>query len=145
MAEKRAPLVGVVGTGRDVRGLLGDVLEDEGYETVCLAAERGELPVDQILVFVADHDPDVIVFDLASPFRDNWFALERLQRARVMRGRRLLVTTPDWGLAQELLCDQQVWEIAGRRRSELRGFLRAVHDLCPPPPLPQRVIPFARA
>lgn len=81
--------------------------DDVLIETVCEAFEAegwhavgGKVPVEEggyvdILKFLVDHDPDVVVFDIVQPFADYLETLKAVRRAPEAKHRKFIVTTTD--------------------------------------------------
>ena len=65
------PEILVVEDDEAIRGLVSEVLRDDGYE-VSEAANGAEA-----LDYVNDHRPDLIVLDLMMPVMDGWAFVER--------------------------------------------------------------------
>jgi CheY-like chemotaxis protein len=68
------PQILVVEDDDAIRGLVSDVLRDDGYD-VSEAANGAEA-----LVCVGDHRPDLIVLDLMMPVMDGWQFVEECHR-----------------------------------------------------------------
>jgi two-component system response regulator (stage 0 sporulation protein F) len=69
------PQILVVEDDAVIRGLLSEVLRDDGYE-VSEAANGAEA-----LAYLTGHTPDLIVLDLMMPVMDGWTFVEECRRA----------------------------------------------------------------
>jgi CheY-like chemotaxis protein len=86
-------VVAIFNSNADIMDLLRVALENEGFQTVAghvVDIKRGHLDV---IEFVGQHDPRVIVYDVVPPYEANWTFLRLLRSSDVMRGRRFVLTT----------------------------------------------------
>ena len=93
----RAPLVAVFNSSRDTVDMLEEAFRQEGFRTISghVADVRdGELDLPR---FLAEHDPQAIVWDIAPPYARNWSFLETLMAQQVLQGRGLVLTTTHRG------------------------------------------------
>ncbi len=72
MQSKKSILI--VDDSEDMRSLLGQVLEDEGY--TLYFAEDGNIAVEQAVV----HHPNLILMDMSLPGITGWEAVEQLRQ-----------------------------------------------------------------
>ena len=81
------PQILVVEDDEAIRGLVSDVLRDDGYD-VSEAANGAEA-----LAYVGDHRPDLIVLDLMMPIMDGWQFVEECHRAAICDHVPIVVTS----------------------------------------------------
>ena len=77
MAPKSLPSITVLNSSAETIEILKIALEEQGYavSTGHVAdVKKGQLDV---IDFVAEHQPDVIIFDVAIPYEENWRFLRR--------------------------------------------------------------------
>jgi CheY-like chemotaxis protein len=106
----RQPVVAVVNTNPDLVELLKVRIEAAGFVVLVLhiAEIRAGLDVASVL---AQHDPQVIVYDVVMPYERNWRFLQHL-RETTFTGRRFVLTTPNAEGMQRLVGkDERVYEI----------------------------------
>ena len=123
--DTRPALVAVINSNDDLVNLLRETLEDEGLNVVTthihdIKAGREDLPR-----FLKKHDPDVIVYDLAPPYAENWRFLGLLRGAFGERG--LVLTTVNRKALRRSVGRVEAHEIEGRR-SDLARVVRSVLD-----------------
>jgi CheY-like chemotaxis protein len=91
--ESRGTVVAIFNANDDIMELLRAALESAGFQTVSghvVDIKRGHLDV---IDFVAQHDPSVIIYDIVPPYDANWAFLRLLRSSEAMRGRRFVLTT----------------------------------------------------
>jgi CheY-like chemotaxis protein len=79
--------VALFNSNSEVLELLREALQVSGYAAVIAHVEevkRGRLDMIQ---FVEEHQPEVIVYDVAPPYDSNWTFLRLMMSSDVMRGR----------------------------------------------------------
>jgi CheY-like chemotaxis protein len=118
-------VVAVINSNDDLVNLLRETLEDEGLNVVTthihdIKAGREDLPR-----FLKKHDPNVIVYDLAPPYADNWRFLGLLRGAFGDRG--LVLTTVNRKALTRAVGRVEAHEIEGRR-TDLSRVVRSVLD-----------------
>lgn len=104
------PVVAVVNTNPDLVELLKAEIEKAGFVVLIMHISdiREGLDVEAVL---AQHDPQVIVYDVAFPYERNWRFLQHL-RETSFRSRRFVLTTPNAdGLRRLVGKDERVYEI----------------------------------
>jgi len=85
--------VAVINTNDDVIDMLRTVLEHEGIDSVAghvIEFKRGKADFEE---FVERYNPEVIIYDVAPPYRENWEFFEALSRSAAGRNRRFVLTT----------------------------------------------------
>jgi DNA-binding NarL/FixJ family response regulator len=106
----RQPVVAVVNTNPDLVELLKARIEAAGFVVLVMHIEdiRAGLDVGSVL---AQHDPEVIVYDVVMPYDRNWRFLEHL-RETTFKNRRFVLTTPNENGIRKLVGrDDKVYEV----------------------------------
>jgi CheY-like chemotaxis protein len=104
-------VVAIFNTNPEVLDLVGEALQDAGYATVVAHVDdlkRGRIDLVQ---FVEQHGPDVIVYDVAPPYDTNWTFLRLMRNSKVMSGRAFVVTTTNKKALDELIGPSDVVEL----------------------------------
>jgi CheY-like chemotaxis protein len=86
----RAKTVLVVEDDLEIRDVLQDQLEAEGYDVV--PAANGKQALDYLTLDAVSH-PDLIILDLMTPIVTGWQVLERLRGDPLLRGVPVIVVT----------------------------------------------------
>jgi DNA-binding response OmpR family regulator len=107
-------VVAVINSSADTVEMLSLYLQQEGFEPVTAHIDeikRGSL---DFLRFVEEHDPHVIVYDVAPPYEQNWTYLNMLRRLDVMQGRAVVITTTHKENLERLVGPTGAIEIIGK-------------------------------
>src|SRR4051794_21618252 len=89
----RPLVVAVINTSPDIVDMLRLVLEQAGIIVVsALTWEIREGSID-LEPLMTQHDPRVIVYDIAPPYEANWRLFEHMTTLPIMRGRQFVLTT----------------------------------------------------
>lgn len=62
----------------DIRELIAEILQEEGYQTHC--AENGQIGLDYLITCLPENLPDCIILDLMMPVLTGIQVLEKLQK-----------------------------------------------------------------
>ena len=115
MAPKSLPSVAVFNSSAETIEILKIALEEQGYavSTGHVAdVKKGALDV---IDFVAEHQPDVIIFDVAIPYEENWRFLRLLQSSEPLKEAKWVITTTHKKRLEELVGETgEVYEVVGK-------------------------------
>jgi DNA-binding NtrC family response regulator len=106
--------VAVINSNEDLIEVLRIVLTQAGLETVVAHVPDIKRGREDLLSFVAQHEPAVIVYDIAPPYEENWNFLRLLQNLQIMQGRRWVLTTTNKRALDALVGDTGSFEILGK-------------------------------
>jgi CheY-like chemotaxis protein len=115
MSPKQLPSVAVFNSSSDTIEVLKLALEDSGF--IVATGHVSDLKKGQLDVidFVNEHQPDVIIYDVALPYEENWRFLRLLQTSEVLKNLKWVITTTHRQRLEELVGDcGQVYEIVGK-------------------------------
>jgi len=120
------PVVAVFNSNDDVIEMLRLAIESAGFVVVSAhldAIRRGEVSLRD---FVAEHDPQVIVYDLVPPYDRSWRFLQHIRSAPNIQRRRFVITSTNAAKAVELGGGaQQVYEVLGKPY-DINAIVKAV-------------------
>lgn len=112
---KSQPSVAIFNSSEDTIGVLKVALEDQGFAVSSghvADIKKGQVDV---IDFVAQHHPDVIIYDVALPYEENWTFLRLLQTSEALKGIRWVITTTHSMRLRELVGDVgEVYEVVGK-------------------------------
>jgi len=110
----RPPVVAILNTNDDTVEMLRIMLESEGM--VAVSAHLDEIRRGQFDFggFIEEHDPRVIIYDIAPPYDRSWMFYKHM-KAAVGEGRRFVVTSTNPPRVQQIAgTDEPVLEIIGK-------------------------------
>ena len=126
--DRRPDCVAVFNASDDVVELLRMVIEQAGYVVVTGHIDeikRGELDLQ---TFIEQHDPKVVVYDVAPPYDRNWMFLEHLRNRPPLAGRQFVLTTTNIARVRETVgTAENIYEIVGKP-FDLDVIVRAVKE-----------------
>jgi DNA-binding NtrC family response regulator len=111
-----APTVAVFNTSQDVIDMVRQTFERAGMVVVTAFTHElrdGHVDVER---FVRQHDPKVIVYDIAPPYEPNWELFEHIRDMASMAGRHFVLTSVNTKQVEKLSgrLKQPVYEIVGK-------------------------------
>lgn len=123
MAEKRSkPVVAIINNNEDLIRMLSDALKEAGCNVASVRLVHARAGTVDLELFVKEHDPDSVIFDVALPYRMNLSMLEDLKGTGVLSGCGLVLTTPNGRAVRDLL-HVEAFEITGQDE-EIQAVVR---------------------
>ena len=114
MAEQPAATIAILNSSADVVQMLRTALEAEGFKTVTAHVPDIKQGHEDLLAFLARHDPHVIIYDVSLPYAENWTFLRLVQDTAAAKGRYFIVTTPNRDALEEAVGDTGAIELLGK-------------------------------
>jgi DNA-binding NtrC family response regulator len=127
--DQSIPLVvAVINSTTDIVDMLRIWLGQAGFVVVsALTPEIREGVVD-IERFIQQHDPRVVVYDIAPPYDANWQLFQHVAAMPAFQGRQFVLTTTNARHVETIAAPQQhVYEIVGRPQ-DLERIVGAVKE-----------------
>ena len=121
-----APVVAVVQTSEDIVHLLCDVLTGGGFQPVVGYVPDFREVRQDFAAFLAEHDPVVLIWDIALPYEQNWAYFQQVAQSDAARGRRFVLTTTNKRALETLVGATSAHELIGKPY-DLDELLAAVH------------------
>lgn len=118
--------VAVINSNEDTVEMLRQALQNGGFNSVVTGhisdfrSGKADFPK-----FLQTHDPQVLVYDVAIPYDNNWTFLKLLLDSEHMRGRKVVVTTTNKKRLEELVGPTDAFEIVGKPY-DIDAIVRAV-------------------
>ena len=107
-------VVAVVNSSADTVEMLRLYLQQEGFEAVTAHIDEIKRGTLDFARFVQEHDPRVLIYDVAPPYEPNWTYLNMLRRLDVMQGRTVVITTTHKENLERLVGPTGAIEIIGK-------------------------------
>lgn len=123
------PIVAAVfNTSPDIVDLLRRALEPAGIVTVTVLTYQIRESVVDLEGFIGQHNPKVIVYDIAPPYDANWELFKHIMRMDVMKNRAVVLTSINRRQVERLVGQNQtVYEVIGKPL-DLDQIVRAVKE-----------------
>jgi DNA-binding NtrC family response regulator len=107
--------IAVINSSEDTVDMLRTCLQQEGFTSVVTThvtdIKRGR---EDIIGFLATHDPQVLVYDVSIPYEENWNFLRLLMTSDEMDGRRVVITTTNKKVLESFVGKTDAIEIHGK-------------------------------
>lgn len=127
MAE-HSVVVAIINTNPDVVRMLRTSVEQAGFLAVVLHIEDIKLGASNLEVVLREHDPKVVVYDVAPPYDLNWRFLEHLRRSPLFEGRKFVLTSVNPARLRQIVgIEESVYEVAGEPE-DIAEVVRAVKE-----------------
>ena len=137
MSDSR-PVVAILNNIEDLVRMFSEVLRGAGYDVVTAMLADARRGKQDLVAFIREADPRVIVYDVSYPYAVNWSQLEGLRDRGALLGRGVLVTTPNRRAMQDLLNVGDVLEITGKPE-EISALVEQVGQLVKEPRFPREL------
>lgn len=122
------PVVAVFNTSEDTTDMLRVVLEHAGFVVVTAFTNKLRDGTTDFEAFMRQHRPQVIVYDIAIPYEENWRLFQHFRGIPACRGINFVVTTTHAGHVREIAGEETaILEIVGKPY-DLDEIVRAVRD-----------------
>jgi len=126
---RRKPLVAAVfNTSPDLIDMLRRAFEPAGIVVVTLLTfdiREGKVDLEQ---FLRQHDPRVVVYDIAPPYDANWNLFLHIRQLQVMAGRPIILTSINPRHVEKLAGrDETIYEVVGKPL-DLHRLIHAVKE-----------------
>lgn len=118
-------LVALINPDDATRQALQAALEQAGFSTVSPGPQHLHYGQLDVVRFLRDHEPAVVVYDLGPPYTQNWRILQALGDSGVAEERYVILTTVNKAALEQELGPTEALEI-GAEASGLHELVRTV-------------------
>jgi DNA-binding response OmpR family regulator len=119
------PLVAVLNTSEDCIAILIELLEMEGFHAVADYIMDFRTGKKDIRGFFAEHQPDVVLYDIAIPYEKNWEFFQYIQAISGFKPCQFVLTTTNKTVLEGLVGETGSFEIVGKP-TDLATLMTAV-------------------
>ena len=110
----RKPVIAVFNSSSDTVDLLRTALEGHGFQTVIGHIPEVKAGQLDLIDFIENHAPSVIVYDISPPYDANWTFLRLVRSAEAVKTRRFILTTTNKPALENLVGETEALEIIGK-------------------------------
>jgi DNA-binding response OmpR family regulator len=106
--------VAVINSNEDLIELLRLLLADEGFHTVgehLVSFKKGRV---DFTAFCQQHQPEVIILDIAPPYEENWTFFNLLKDSKAAEGTPFVLTTTNKDVLERFVGQTHTIEIIGK-------------------------------
>lgn len=100
------PTVAVLNSNSDFLELIRHFLNAEGFVAVTLSMSRVKNGEVELVEFIREHTPKVIVYDIAFPYRENWTQCEQVRNLEACENIEFILTTPNLDALEHMIGKQ---------------------------------------
>ena len=108
------PLLAIVDSSVDVATVLACAAADEGYRAVTACARALRAGEHDLAAFLREHEPDVVIWDIALPYEANWRYVQAVRARDIMADCPLVLTTTNKRALDSLVGPTEAIEIVGK-------------------------------
>ena len=121
-------VVAVINTNPDLVRLLRMNIERAGFVVFVIHIEDIKLGSADVDSLLRQHDPRVVVYDVAPPYDMNWRFLDHLRTSTGFTGRHFVLTSVNAERLQEIVgAEESVYEVVGLDE-DIGQVVRAVKE-----------------
>ena len=106
--------IAVINSSAAVIDMLRTYLEGEGYETVTAHVDDIKAGHLDLVAFLHEHRPAVVLYDISPPYEENWNVLKLVRDSQSAEGMRFVLTTTNKDRLEEAVGPTDTIEIVGK-------------------------------
>ncbi len=106
--------VAVINSNEDIVESIRLILEDAGILSISGHVVDFKKGRADLTAFLKDYNPQVIVYDIAPPYEENWQFLQLVKDAQQAQGRQFVLTTTNKAVLERLVGQTDAIEIIGK-------------------------------
>ena len=107
-------VVAVINSNEDIVETIQLVLSDAGFVAVGSHLVDFKKGRKDFVAFLQEHNPKVIVLDIAPPYQENWAFFQLMRNAREVADRKFVLTTTNKKILEDLVGATEAIEIVGK-------------------------------
>lgn len=106
--------VAVMNTSKEITEMLSHVLQDAGYRTCTTYTYLFKGEEEEFDEYIEANDPDIILYDIAPPYRENYFLFEALYARKSANKIPFILTTTNKNALESFVGKTQTHELIGK-------------------------------
>jgi DNA-binding response OmpR family regulator len=108
------PTLGLVNTSEEITDLLGAVFRMEGFRVVSAYVLDFKREQQDFEAFLRPHQPQVVIWDIAIPYKENWTFFQAVAQSEAAQGCRFVLTTVNKRALDGLVGETPAHELLGK-------------------------------
>lgn len=108
MRQASSKIIGVVNCDKDIVDILDYVLGEKGYKIVSADLPLIEKQEKDLYAFLKKNSPDVLFWNIPPPYDKNLIYCHKIMSDRLVKGKRLILTTTNEMAIKKLTRDWKV-------------------------------------
>jgi DNA-binding NtrC family response regulator len=121
-------VVAIINSNEDVVEAIRLILGDAGFVTIGAHLVDFKKGRRDLVAFLQEHDPRVIVLDIAPPYEENWNFFQLMKNSQAARGRQFVLTTTNKKILEDLVGKTSTIELVGKP-FDLDEIVKAVQKM----------------
>jgi DNA-binding response OmpR family regulator len=121
-------VVAIINSNEDVVEAIRLILGDAGFVTIGAHLVDFKKGRRDLVAFLLEHDPRVIVLDIAPPYEENWNFFQLMKNSQAARGRQFVLTTTNKKILEDLVGKTSTIELVGKP-FDLDEIVKAVQKM----------------
>jgi DNA-binding response OmpR family regulator len=121
-------IVAIINTNEDVVEAIRLILGDAGFVTIGAHLVDFKKGRRDLVAFLQEHNPRVIVLDIAPPYEENWNFFQLMKNSQAARGRQFVLTTTNKKILEDLVGKTSTIELVGKP-FDLDEIVKAVQKM----------------
>lgn len=117
--------VAVMNTSKEITEMLTEILNDADYATTAVFTYKFKNQEEEFDRYVKENNPDVILYDIAPPYRENYFLFKRLYKRITVSQIPFVLTTTNKEALESFVGPTNTFELIGKPY-DLQEILDAV-------------------
>ena len=111
---ENAALVAVINSNEEIVDTIRLMLDDDGIRSVAGHVADFKRGRQDFIAFLTEHDPAVIIYDIAPPYEENWRFFQLIKGSQESQGREFVLTTTNKAVLERLVGQTDAIEIIGK-------------------------------
>lgn len=106
--------VAVMNTSKEITQMLEEIIEDAGHTTCSIFTYEFKNQEEEFDAYVNQHKPDVILYDIAPPYKENYLLFIRLSERKHAKGIPFVLTTTNKEALETIVGSTPTHELIGK-------------------------------
>lgn len=121
-------IVAIINSNEDIVEAIRLILGDAGFVTVGAHLVDFKKGRQDLVAFLEEHNPSVIVLDIAPPYDENWNFFQLMKNTQAVKGRQFVLTTTNKKVLEDLVGETVSIELVGKP-FDLDEIVKAVQKM----------------